>query len=547
MARRKTLVLSIDSGCWEYLSPVMDRGQMPHVARLIERGVHGVLESTMPPITPVAFSTLITGTNPGKHGIFDWTVRSADGKMQPASAALRRVAPFWHYLNQAGVRVGLFNIPMTYPVQPIEGFLVPGITVPEGARNLTYPPDALSVIEDRYGPYAVDVPRSLLDDGVGSYHRAWIEYEQMQTDAALTLMDEYRVDVLAFNYASLDRINHFSPQKADLEDVLINIDRQIGRFLARYPEANVILMSDHGSRRIKGAFLLGKWLAQNGYAIYGERSLNIPKHEVNFALGRYFQAKGINGTRERLIRNAVRYLFAPVPQAWLRPVWKAIHRAAPDALDYRFRERLDWSRTRVYATSNSGPLIFNRNGGAGTGHSAQEYEAMRETLIRELSRVADPAGEGPLFSQVYRREELYHGPALTEAPDLIGDHYGSTCDLIVDNVPGSFCFVNRLNRFGDHKRDGLFVLSGPDFVQADGESHRARIMDLPATLLNLYDVPIPESFDGRVLIDFLTAASLTQHPVRTQAADGIESLGATGYGAAEEEDVVARLRDLGYL
>lgn len=546
--RKKTLILSIDSGCWSYLDPLLDAGRMPNVTQLIENGVRGVLESTMPPITPVAFSSFITGTNPGKHGIFDWTVRRAGGGTQPASALARQGAPFWLYLNRAGVRVGIFNIPVTYPPQPVEGFLVPGITVPPGARNLTYPDQVLDQIETRFGPYHVDVPRSLMKDSVEAYHAAWLKYEEMQTDAALALMDEYDVDVLAFNYASLDRINHFSPRQEHLDEILVNVDAQIGRFVERYPEANYVLMSDHGSRRIKSAFLLGKWLAQQGYAVYGAKSLDIPAHEANFALARHFRARGVNGTSERVLRNLLRGLLSIMPAVLRRPVWQAIYRATPKALDYRFTERLDWTLTRAYATSNSGPLLVNRAGlKKGDGASEQAYEALREALIRDLLEVKDVLTGETIFSHVYRREEIYHGPALPQAPDLIADHYDSACDLIVDNDPGRFCFVNRLNRFGDHMRGGIFVLSGPDFGASDNEQATS-ILDIPATLLRLYDVPVPQDYDGRALEEFLAAEFVERHPLRTQTAEAAQPVAVEDdYTDEELEQMTEHLRDLGYL
>ncbi len=549
MSHKKTLVLSIDSGCWEYLDPLLEAGRLPNVARLVGMGVRGVLESTMPPITPVAFSSFITGTNPGKHGIFDWTVSRADGGTQPANASVRRGVPFWHYLNRAGVRVGLFNIPVTHPPKPIEGFLVPGITVPRNTRNLTYPPDVQDWIETRYGSYQVDVPHGLLSEGVETYVSAWLRYEERQTDIALALMDEYDVDVLAFNYASLDRINHFSPNMADIERTLVNVDAQIGRFVERYPEANFILMSDHGSRRIKSAFLLGKWLAQHGYAVYGEKSLDIPTYEINFALAQYLRARGVNGTSERVLRNLLNGVLSVTPAVLRRPVWQAMYRAAPQALAYRFTERLDWARTRVFATSNSGPLIINRKGrGPGNAVSEQEYETLRETLARDLLTITDPLTGDPVFSRVYRREDIYHGPALAQAPDIIADHYDSACDLIVDNDPGRFCFVNRLNRFGDHVRGGLFVLSGPDFVADDGAGHRASIMDLPATLLHLYGVPIPEDFDGRVMREFVAPDFMAEHPLRTQSTRvEIAAVEQPEYEDEEAEELTEHLRGLGYL
>ena len=548
--QKKTLILSIDSGCWAYLDPVLAAGRMPNVARLIESGVRGVLESTMPPITPVAFSSFITGTNPGKHGIFDWSVcRNGAGGSQPASARCLRGIPFWRHLNEVGVGVGLFNIPITYPPAQLDGFIVAGISVPGTVRDFTYPREALDWLEERFGPYRVDVSLDVLRrDGVQPYVDAWLAYERRQTDIAMALMDEYGADVLAFNYASLDRVNHFSPYREDLERTLANVDSQIGRFVEHYPEANFILMSDHGSRRIKSAFLLGKWLAQNGYAVYGEKSLDVPSHEINFALARYFRARGVNGTGERVLRGLLHGLLTLVPSVLRRPVWRAMYQTVPQALDYRFSERLDWARTRVFATSNSGPLIINRGALKGNGAgSDQAYNALRAALIHDLSMVKDPLTGERVFSNVYRREEIYSGPALSQAPDVIADHYDSLCDLIVDNEPGRFCFVDRLNRFGDHVRGGMFVLSGPDFASSRQEQI-ASILDIPATLLRIYGVAVPPDYDGRAMEESLSPDFVRQQPTCIRTDGAVESIAVTDdYSEAEMQQVADHLRDLGYL
>jgi predicted AlkP superfamily phosphohydrolase/phosphomutase len=254
----------------------------------------------------------------------------------------------------------------------------------------------------------------------------------------------------------------------------------------------------------------------------------------------------MNGTGEKVLRGLLRGLLAVTPAGLRRSMWRAIHRAEPEALDYRFSERLDWTQTEVFATSNSGPLFISRTGN-NRRLRGEAYEDLRTSLIRDLLAVRDPVTGDAVFSRVHRREEIYHGPRLDQSPDLIADHYDSDCDLIVDNKPGSFCFVNRLNRFGDHRRGGIFVFSGPDFVQRSEGGDRASIMDLPATLLHLYGVPIPENFDGHVLSEFLAAEFLEKHPIREQEAMAEEGMIETGYQEADQEEVTERLRQLGYL
>jgi predicted AlkP superfamily phosphohydrolase/phosphomutase len=279
-----------------------------------------------------------------------------------------------------------------------------------------------------------------------------------------------------------------------------------------------------------------------------EKSLDIPRHEINFALARYFQARGMNDIVERVLRNLLQGLLTFTPPALRRPVWRSMYHSVPETLAYRFAERLNWIHTKVFAKSNSGPLFINVAGTNSNGRVKEsEYAALRDNLIRDLLSVKDPMTGEQVFSQVYRREELYHGPRVAQAPDVIADHYNSACDLIVDNDPGSFCFVNRLNRFGDHVRDGLFVFSGPDFVNDANSSHRASIMDLPATLLHLYGVPIPDDFDGHPLEEFLAPEFRQGNPIRQQAADIPADLTPPDHSDDELEDLTEHLRGLGYL
>ena len=158
----------------------------------------------------------------------------------------------------------------------------------------------------------------------------------------------------------------------------------------------------------------------------------------------------------------------------------------------------------------------------------------------------DPISGEPVFSRVYRQEEIYKGDALWGAPDLVADHYDSACDLIVDCDPKMYYFVDRRNRFGDHTREGLFALSGPDFGQSTDFGHRASIMDIPATLLHLYGVAVPEMCDGQPLTQFMIPEVASQPVTAFRPAIVSDDLGAE-YSEDEMELLTEHLRGLGYL
>ncbi|MDP2662612.1 MAG: alkaline phosphatase family protein, partial [Dehalococcoidia bacterium] len=126
----RVTVVGIDGGTWKLLKPLMQDGVMPNLARLVEGGASGDLRSTLPPWTPTAWSSFATGKNPGKHGVFGFASQKADGSATWTSSKSVRAASLWHILNQHGLTTGLLNVPMTYPPQEINGFMISGFPSP---------------------------------------------------------------------------------------------------------------------------------------------------------------------------------------------------------------------------------------------------------------------------------------------------------------------------------------------------------------------------------------------------------------------------------
>ena len=109
---------------------------MPNLARLVKEGVSGPLQSILPPITPPAWTTFMTGKNPGKHGIFHFIETEPGGyTMTYANGGSRRTPTLWRMLNDAGLTVGTVNIPFTYPVHQVDGFVISGFGTPASAYS----------------------------------------------------------------------------------------------------------------------------------------------------------------------------------------------------------------------------------------------------------------------------------------------------------------------------------------------------------------------------------------------------------------------------
>jgi predicted AlkP superfamily phosphohydrolase/phosphomutase len=145
------LFVGFDTACWEYLNPLLKLGRLPTIQRLIDYGSSGILESTLPALTPTAWSSIIIGKNPDKHSILDFILKQPkELELFPTVANLKLGTPFWHRLNEYGVQVGLVNVPFIYLFQTLDGYVVCGFETPVEADCVVYPKEASDIIYDHF-------------------------------------------------------------------------------------------------------------------------------------------------------------------------------------------------------------------------------------------------------------------------------------------------------------------------------------------------------------------------------------------------------------
>ncbi len=548
----KVIVIGIDGGCWDYIDPLLEKGKLPNLQRLIDNGLRGVLESTMPPITPAAWSSFITGKNPGKHGLFDFQVKIG-GDLVPFNSTHRYGTSFWKYLNKEGLRVGIIGIPVTHPPEEVDGFMIAGFGAPDNSRNLTYPPDLLDSIEKKYGEYKVVIPHQVADEeGLDHYLAATLENEVRQRRIALDLAEEYQPDLLAINFQSADHFNHYVKDYAYVEECLIGIDQNIGRIVEKYPGASFIVLSDHGSRRLKGVFLLRNWLFEQGLVHYLPREINsLTVADINHVLAKWLQDHyGWNGIGEKLLRRLLGGLFSVLPARGKQDFLNTLFKIVPYSFfHYRYTDQIDWKQTLIYELSGYGGFYVSSRDG---NPNSLEYEKLRQKLIELLCSIQDPSSGKPLVHRVYKKEEIYHGPFMGLAPDLVADFsqsaYAFKAGGFQDNVKKSTLFTEPINYFGTHISDGMFVFCGRDFQGSAGWVESASIVDIPATILHLFGVPIPEDYDGRVLTEYLSEEFMATTPVRFQEGDDeLTRSTENPFSQEEMESIEERLRGLGYI
>ena len=313
------------------------------------------------------------------------------------------------------------------------------------------------------------------------------------------------------------------------------IDECVGRIIAAAPpDTFVAIMSDHGGGPFHKFFHVNNWLAQQGLLKFKRTPLSLFKHAL-FKLGftPITSLKIVNLVRLGRLRRRVK-------RGRGRNMLKRLFLSFGD---------VDWSRTKAFAVGNFGQIYINVKGQRAQGivEPGTVYEALREQIIQSALALRDPDGGDQVIAQVYKKEELYHGERVPQAPDLILHTDRSKYVSFGHADFGSNKILEpSIGQTGHHTMDGIVVLHGPG-VKA-GEAIHGDIIDIAPTMLYALGLPVPSIIDGRVLQAAFTAEQLAAQPIAHTTAAPAGALEASKvYSDEDEEQVMERLRQLGYV
>ncbi|MFQ6053893.1 MAG: alkaline phosphatase family protein, partial [Candidatus Bathyarchaeia archaeon] len=243
----------------------MRSGRLPNLARLIEEGSSGVLESTVPPVTIPAWVSMMTGKNPGKLGVFDLLRRDGYG-VEPNGNCYGEHAPLWQILNAYGVRTGVMNLPGTYPPDEVDGFMVTGMMTPSRSSPFSYPPTLAAELDSTVSRYEIDVPQWQYFHE-GPFIKDVYKVTEKRGIAAEYLIKSVPCDFYMIVFTSGDRLQHVLWRKSDvIESYWEMLDGIIGRMIRLFGEdSTVMVVSDHGFVPLTKTFYVNEWLRRRGY------------------------------------------------------------------------------------------------------------------------------------------------------------------------------------------------------------------------------------------------------------------------------------------
>jgi predicted AlkP superfamily phosphohydrolase/phosphomutase len=219
MGHPQLVIIGLDSATWDLMEPWIAQGQLPNLAKLVSDGVRGQLESAIPPLTPPAWTSFMTGKNPGKHGIF-YFLEPQPGTyaMRYANAASRRSRTFFGLLSDAGIKVGTVNIPFTYPPEPLNGFQVSGMDTPSEKSAFIFPPELRQELESAVGKVLFDITHlgfMSTDDRREQVLGEMEKVDEQWAKIGLYLLEKHPAEVMMFTFMSIDTVQHHFWQYLD--------------------------------------------------------------------------------------------------------------------------------------------------------------------------------------------------------------------------------------------------------------------------------------------------------------------------------------------
>jgi len=548
--KRKLIIIGLDGATFDVIDPMLEDGQLPSMARLISGGVRARLLSTIPYATIPAWPSFVTGKNPGRHGVFDFFDLSGPKRRISSSQDIDSPT-LWQILSNEGKRCVVLNVPATFPPAPINGVLVSGMLTPSDSRFAS-PPEMMDFLHRETDGYRVNIHSHLTDQSlVDDVH----EVTEKQERAFLSLLSQQNWDFAMIMFRATDVIqHHFWDQQEIVRECYRRVDRSIGNILEASTGAATFLVSDHGLQGQYRDFHINKWLVDEGYMfIQRGRATD---------LSRWEHIRRLDG-REELAESQLRRSYAArlllrmgitghsvrrlLPRSW----WRALKKSVPRGLRNHVPASNDliydvnWDRTRasayqLYATESKAIKIVNLDDDSRAELAAE--------LVDRLEQLRDPDTGTPIVRRAHRREDLYSGPHMHQAPDIVLDlhnGYNITNAFFADD-----CVTPRDEVRGCHHREGIFVAFGDGVEREKSLVSAPSLMDVMPTALHYLGCAVPADCDGRVLREIFDRHSETaKRSTRYQDTEHSEThTGPHGdLSDKEEAEIEERLRVLGYL
>ena len=462
MAEKKVVVFGLDCATPQLVFDKWSK-DLPHLSRLMERGIFGPMQSCIPPITIPAWSCMMTSKNPGKLGCYGFRNRSDysyDGLSFATSKAVKEPA-VWDLLARHDKKVVLLGIPQTYPPKPVNGIMVSCFLTPDTSSQYTYPPDLKKEIAGQVGDSILDVDHFRTDDKARLLAQIY-EMTEKRFKLFSWFLEHKPWDFAMLVEMGIDRIHHGfwkfmdtshpkyepgNPLENAIKDYYRFVDDKVGEVLSRIdPATAVLVVSDHGAQPMRGGICINEWLMREGYLRIADK---------------------------------------------------------PDGVVPLHKAKFDWTQTKAWGEGGYYSRVFlNVEGREPQGIvSRKDYEKVRAELKEKLEALGDEQGCS-IGTRVIKPEEVY--PEINGVPPDLIVYFGNLAWRSVGSIG-----LNTIHTFendtgpddANHAEQGIFILCDPAVPANQPQTLRAglSLFDVAPTILNILGVPVPPDMEGTVV------------------------------------------------
>ena len=485
---KKLLVIGLDGATWNLIKPWADKGKLPTFKKLMENGVRGNLESTVPPWTLPAWESMGTGKNSKKLGFATFMVKNGY-KFVPHNFKHKRQKMIWDILSDSGYRSVVANLPNIYVAQKVNGCMVAGWLCLK-KDNITYPSELINELNSYCDGYEIDIFDVDFEKGQiisGPKDNEYIEHCDKLLEkhflAFTYLLKKCKYDFGFIVFVTPDRIQHKYWNSKILLEHYKKVDEKIKKLVEMIDKETIIfLVSDHGFGPVKYKLNINEFLIKEKYL-------------------------KLRSNKQIRVSSFILYLFR---KSKLLSLAKIIANLLPPTIVKRLNEKtlpisfekmdIDWNSTKAFAYSVCGDVYLNVKGREPNGIiDPSEYDKVREEIIRKIKNLKYK--DEKLNIRIFKKEEVYPEATLWDnLPDLIILPSDDGIQAIDPNIGSGEIISKSRGISGNHRLNGIFLAYGPG-IKKGYEIKGAKIYDIAPTILHIFGLPVPNDMDGRVLME----------------------------------------------
>ncbi|MCS6884256.1 MAG: alkaline phosphatase family protein [Acidobacteriota bacterium] len=438
---RKVVLIGLDGTPYTLLKQYIEDGTMPNLARITNDCLLKQMDVSIPEVSSTSWTCFYTGCNPAQHGIFGFLdLQPNSYKIYFPNSRNVKMPALWDIVGNSGKRSVVINVPQTYPAKQTNGVLISGFVATD-IKKATYPAELLPTLSEL--GYRLDPDAARARESKEAFIEDILDVFEKRRRTILHLFEHEKWSLFIGTVTETDRLHHFMWDAAvdpnhkyhdAFKEFYRRVDKLLGEVYERLDTSTTFMMcSDHGFTKIEQQVYLNYWLKSNGYLSF---TSDTPK------------------SIEEIGSNSRAFALDP---------------------------------TRIY---------INLKGKYPQGTvSTGEYERLRSEIADGLLSLEHNGQR--ILQRVFMKEEIFRGPLLEQAPDLVVlSNYGYD----MKGATNKQVLMDTELFTGMHTQDDAHLLIGRRGTARPSIERKPHICDIAPTILKELDIAVPPDMVGRALV-----------------------------------------------